>query len=95
MAEKKSFMDNIFKNPKIEHDLRSAHIAIAPDQYMMLTILMTLLSGLLVLLVGVCLTVFNISIPISIPLWVIIAAAAILIPAGIFVCFYYLSLIHI
>ena len=89
MAEKKSFMDSIFNNSKIEHDLRSAHIAIAPDQYMMLTILMTLLSGLLVLLVGVCLTVFNINLPIGIPLWVIIAAAVILIPAGIFVCFYY------
>ena len=89
MAEKKSFMDSIFNNSKIEHDLRSAHIAIAVDQYMMLTVLMTLLSGLLVLLIGVCLTVFNISLPIGIPLWLIIAAAVILIPAGIFVCFYY------
>ena len=50
---------------------------------------MTLLSGLLVLLVGVCLTVFNINLPIGIPLWLIIAAAVIFIPAGIFVCFYY------
>ena len=89
MAEKKSFMDSIFNNSKIEHDLRSAHIAIAVDQYMMLTVLMTLLSGLLVLLVGVCLTVFGINLPIGIPLWLIIAAAVILIPAGIFVCFYY------
>jgi flagellar protein FlaJ len=89
MAEKKSFMDSIFNNSKIEHDLRSAHIAIAPDQYMMLTILMTLLSGLLVLLVGVCLTVFNINLPIGIPLWVIIAAAVFLVPVGMFLCFYY------
>ena len=89
MAEKKSFMDSIFNNSKIEHDLRSAHIAIAPDQYMMLTILMTLLSGLLVLLVGVCLTVFNINLPIGIPLWVIIAAAVFLVPVGTFLCFYY------
>ena len=89
MAEKKSFMDSIFNNSKIEHDLRSAHIAIAVDQYMMLTVLMTLLSGLLVLLIGVCLTVFNISLPIGIPLWLIIAAAVILIPVGMFLCFYY------
>lgn len=84
-----TLLDKIFKNQKIEHDLRSAHIAIAVDQYMMLTVLMTLLSGLLVLLVGVCLTVFSISLPIGIPLWLLIFAAVILIPTGIFLCFYY------
>ncbi|HJJ72341.1 MAG TPA: type II secretion system F family protein, partial [Methanocorpusculum sp.] len=89
MAEKKPFPDNILKNPKLEHDLRSAHITIPVDQYMMLTILMTMLSGLLVLMLGVCLTVFGIELPLPIPLWVIIAAAVILVPAGIFLCFYY------
>ena len=59
MAEKKPFPDNILKNPKLEHDLRSAHITIPVEQYMMLTILMTMLSGLLVLMLGVCLTVFG------------------------------------
>ena len=84
-----TILDKIFKNQKIEHDLRSAHIAIAVDQYMMLTVLMTLLSGLLVLLVGVCLTVFGINLPIGIPLWLLIFAAVILIPTGIFLCFYH------
>ena len=84
-----TILDKIFKNQKIEHDLRSAHIAIAVDQYMMLTVLMTLLSGLLVLLVGVCLTVFGINLPIGIPFWLLIFAAVILIPTGIFLCFYH------
>ena len=87
MTDKVPILDRIFQNKKLEHDLRSAHIAIAVDQYMMLTILMTMLSGLLVLLVGVCLTVFGIELPI--PLGLVIAAAVLLIPAGIFVCFYY------
>ena len=87
MTDKVPILDRIFQNKKLEHDLRSAHIAIAVDQYMMLTILMTMLSGLLVLLVGVCLTVFGIELPI--PLGLVIAASVLLIPAGIFVCFYY------
>lgn len=87
MTDKVPILDRIFQNKKLEHDLRSAHIAIAVDQYMMLTILMTMLSGLLVLLVGVCLTVFGIELPI--PLGLVIAAAVLLIPAGIFICFYY------
>ena len=87
MTEKQSFIDRLCKNKKLEHDLRAAHITIASDQYMMLTILMTLLSGVLVLLVGVCLTVFGIELPI--PLLLCIIPAAILIPAGVFVCFYY------
>ena len=87
MTDKVPILDRIFQNKKLEHDLRSAHIAIAVDQYMMLTILMTMLSGLLVLLVGVCLTVFGIELPI--PLGLVIVAAVLLIPAGIFVCFYY------
>lgn len=89
MAEKKPFPDNILKSPKLEHDLRSAHITIPVEQYMMLTILMTMLTGVLVLLVGVCLTVFGIELPLPIPLWLIIAAAVFLVPVGTFLCFYY------
>ncbi|MBR5142396.1 MAG: type II secretion system F family protein, partial [Methanocorpusculum sp.] len=89
MAEKKPFPDNILKNPKLEHDLRSAHITIPVEQYMMLTILMTMFSGVLILMLGVCLTVFGIELPLPIPFWVIIAAAVILVPVGMFLCFYY------
>ena len=81
MTDKPSLVDRIFKNPKLEHDLRSAHITIAADQYMMLTLLMTMFSGVLLLMLGVCLTVFGIELPLPIPLWVIIVGTVILVPA--------------
>ena len=89
MTDKTPLVDRIFKNPKLDHDLRSAHITIAADQYMMLTLLMTMFSGVLILMLGVCLTVFGIELPLPIPLWVIIVGAVILVPVGVFFCFYF------
>ena len=91
MNESTDFIDRLLFNKQIAGYLRSAHITVPVDQYMMMTILLTSLSALLIMLVGVLLFVFDISLDLIpfLPQWLTMFLAVILIPAGVFVCLYY------
>ncbi|MDE2443890.1 MAG: type II secretion system F family protein [Methanocorpusculum sp.] len=91
MTEGTDFIDRLLFNKQMAGHLRSAHITVPVDQYMMLTILLTALSALLMMMAGVLLYVFDISIDLIsfLPQWLTMFLAVILIPAGVFVCLYY------
>jgi len=91
MTEGTDFIDRLLFNRQMAGYLRSAHITVPVDQYMMLTILLTVLSALLMMMVGVLLYVFDISLDLIpfLPQWLTMLLAVILIPAGVFVCLYY------
>ncbi|MCZ0859835.1 type II secretion system F family protein [Methanocorpusculum sp. MG] len=91
MTEGTDFIDRFLFNKQMAGHLRSAHITVPVDQYMMLTILLTALSALLMMMAGVLLYVFDISIDLIsfLPQWLTMFLAVILIPAGVFVCLYY------
>lgn len=91
MRHNPDILDTILFNTKLENALRSAHITVPVDQYMMLTILVTVFSGIMTALIGVLITVMGITIPaISfLPVWILIIIGCILIPIGVFICFYY------
>ncbi|MDE2518181.1 MAG: type II secretion system F family protein [Methanocorpusculum sp.] len=91
MTEGTDFIDRLLFNKQMAGHLRSAHITVPVDQYMMLTILLTALSALLMMMVGVLLYVFDISIDLIsfLPQWLTMFLAVLLIPAGVFVCLYY------
>ena len=91
MRHAETFLDKIFFNEKLEKNIRSAHMTTPVDVYMMIAILVSVLSGLLIVLIGLCIAVFDIVVPFlpGMTLWLIICAAVILIPAGMFACFYY------
>lgn len=65
-------------------------INVPVDQYMMLMILLTVLSALLMMMIGVLLYVFDISLDLIpfLPQWLTMLLAVLLIPAGVFVCLY-------
>lgn len=91
MTENTSFIDRLLFNRQMAGYLRSAHITVPVDQYMMLAILLTVLSALLMMMVGVLLYVFDISLDLIpfLPQWLTMLLAVVLIPAGVFVCLYY------
>ena len=91
MRHAETFLDKIFFNEKLEKNIRSAHMTTPVDIYMMIAILVSVLSGLLIVLIGLCIAVFDIVVSFlpGMTLWLIICAAVILIPAGVFACFYY------
>ncbi|PAV08618.1 type II secretion system F family protein [Methanocorpusculum parvum] len=91
MRQNPDILDTILFNTKLENALRSAHITVPVDQYMMLTILITGFSGIMTVLIGVLITVMGITIPFLsfLPVWILITVSCILIPIGVFICFYY------
>lgn len=91
MTEGTDFIDRLLFNRQMAGYLRSAHITVPVDQYMMLTILLTVLSVLLMMMVGVLLYVFDISLDLIpfLPQWLTMLLVIVLIPAGVFVCLYY------
>lgn len=91
MEKDADLLDRILANKEMSSILRGAHITIPVQQYMMLSILLTVLSVLLILMVGVVLFVFDISITIVpfLPGWLTIVLACILIPSGVFLSLYY------
>ncbi|MDR0981212.1 MAG: type II secretion system F family protein [Methanocalculaceae archaeon] len=91
MTKDTDFIDRLLFSKQMTGYLRSAHITVPVDQYMMLTILLTVLSALLMMMVGVLLYVFDISFDLIsfLPQWLKMLLAVILIPAGVFVCLYY------
>jgi len=91
MEKDADLLDRILANKEMSSILRGAHITIPVQQYMMLSILLTVLSVLLILMVGVVLFVFDISITIVpfLPGWLTIVLACILIPPGVFLSLYY------
>lgn len=86
-----TFIDKIFSNKQMTKNLRSAHITVPADQYMMLAVLLTALSALLVMMVGVLLYVFDINFTLApfLPQWLTLLLAVVLIPAGVFACLCY------
>lgn len=91
MRHNPDILDTILFNTKLENALRSAHITVPVDQYMMLTILVTVFSGIMTALIGVLITVMGITLPVIsfLPVWILIIISCILIPIGVFICFYY------
>ena len=91
MSENTDFLDRLLFNKQMAGQLRSAHITVPVDQYMMLTILLTMLSALLMMTAGVLLYVFDISFSLIpfLPQWLTVLLAVIFVPAGVFVCLYY------
>ncbi|ABN07702.1 type II secretion system protein [Methanocorpusculum labreanum Z] len=91
MRQNPDILDKILFNTKLENALRSAHITVPVDQYMMLTILVTVFTGIMTALIGVLITVMGITIPVIsfLPVWILIIISCILIPIGVFICFYY------
>ncbi|MDV0443144.1 type II secretion system F family protein [Methanorbis rubei] len=91
MTETKNFIDRLLFNKQMAGTLRSAHITVPVDQYMMLTVLLTVLSALLMMMVGVLFFVFDISFnPIPfLPQWLVMLFAVVLAPAGVFAALYY------
>lgn len=84
-------MDRILNNQEMQKTLRAAHITVPVQQYMMLSVLLTMLSALLILTVGVLLFVFDITVPSLsfLPGWLLLLFACILIPSGVFLALYY------
>lgn len=91
MTKGTDFIDRLLFNRQIAGYLRSAHITVPVDQYMMLTILLTMLSALLMMMIGVLLYVFDISLDFIsfLPQWLTMLLAVVLIPIGVFVCLYF------
>ncbi len=91
MTETKNFLDRLLFNRQIAGQLRSAHITVPVDQYMMLTVLLTVLCALLMMMVGVLLYVFDISFnPLPfLPPWLVMLLAVVAAPAGVFAALYY------
>lgn len=96
MRQNPDILDKILFNTKLEIALRSAHITVPVDQYMMLTILVTVFSGIMTALIGVLITVMGITIPFLsfLPVWILITVCCILIPIGVFICFYYYPILE-
>lgn len=96
MRQNPDILDKILFNTKLENALRSAHITVPVDQYMMLTILVTGFSGIMTALIGVLITVMGITIPFIslLPVWILITVSCILIPVGVFICFYYYPILE-
>ncbi|MDO9522167.1 MAG: type II secretion system F family protein [Methanocorpusculum sp.] len=96
MRQNPDILDKILFNNKLENALRSAHIIVPVDQYMMLTILITVFSGIMIALLGTLITVMGITIPVIsfIPAWAVITISCILIPIGVFICFYYYPMLQ-
>lgn len=96
MRQNPDILDKILFNNKLENVLRSAHIIVPVDQYMMLTILITVFSGIMIALLGTLITVMGITIPVIsfIPAWAVITISCILIPIGVFICFYYYPMLQ-
>lgn len=96
MRQNPDILDKILFNNKLENALRSAHITVPVDQYMMLAILITAFSGIMIALLGVLITVIGITIPVIsfLPVWAVITVSCILIPIGVFICFYYYPMLQ-
>jgi len=96
MRQNPDILDKILFNNKLENALRSAHIIVPVDQYMMLAILITVFSGIMIALIGILITVMGITIPVIsfLPVWVVITLSCILIPIGVFICFYYYPMLQ-
>ena len=56
-AKKQDFIDSILYNKKYELQLRAAHIRLPVDQYMMLTILVSLFTGIMTAMAGILIAV--------------------------------------
>lgn len=92
MRKERKFPDSILYNPKMEQTLRSAHITIPVDTYMMFTCLMTMLSGFFILIVGLLVFVLGIEIPVIssvMPTWTFAIIAALIIGILVFYGFYF------
>lgn len=96
MRQNPDILDKILFNNKLENTLRSAHIIVPVDQYMMLAILITVFSGIMIALLGILITVMGFTIPVIpfLPVWVVITLSCILIPIGVFICFYYYPILQ-
>lgn len=88
---KGDMFDRLLSNKKIEKSLRSAHIKIPVEQYMMLAIIITVFSGIFTALIGILLYVLNIKIPVltSVPMGILILTVSIIVPVLVFVGFRY------
>ena len=89
--EKKDFIDRFLFNQKLEHQLRCAHIRLPVDQYLMLTVLVTMFIAIMVTMTGIMLSVLNLF-PVKLflfPDFLTAAIMGILIAAIAFVCIYF------
>lgn len=94
MKKSEDLLDRVLNNKKLEISLRASHITIPVDQYLMLTILMSIFSCVLIAMIGMLLFVMDREISFIIPTWSIILLGCILVPIGIFACFYYYPILE-
>lgn len=97
-VKKQDFIDTILYSKKYELQLRAAHIRLPVDQYMMLTILVSLFTGIMTAMAGILIAVLDIQIfpnlfP-RIPDIFFGAIAGILAAAGTFACIYFIPLLQ-
>lgn len=94
MKKSEDLLDRVLNNKKLEISLRASHITIPVDQYLMLTILMSVFSCVLIAMIGMLLFVMDREISSIVPTWSLILLGCILVPIGIFACFYYYPILE-